>query len=86
MTRAEAIKKLEEVSSKGLHSCIIIYYSPLSEIVEERHIYADSLCEILNWAEGLSETYDNSSIPAYIIYIDNEMRFSKGQLGDYLND
>lgn len=86
MTRKELIAKLEEINNKGLQSAVLVFYSPLSETVEERHIYADSFNELLEWADNLNNKYMNSNIPAFIIYINNELRYHKNQLGDYINE
>ena len=86
MNRKELIAKLEEINSKGLQSAVLVFYSPLSETVEERHIYADSFNEVSEWADSLNNKYMNSSIPAFIIYINNELRYQKNQLGDYINE
>ena len=86
MNRKELIAKLEEINSKGLQSAVLVFYSPLSETVEERHIYADSFNEVFEWADSLNNKYMNSSIPAFIIYINNELRYHKNQLGDYINE
>jgi hypothetical protein len=86
MNRKELIAKLEEINSKGLQSAVLIFYSPLSETVEERHIYADNFNEVFEWADSLNNKYMNSSIPAFIIYINNELRYHKNQLGDYINE
>lgn len=86
MNRKELIAKLEEINNKGLHSAVLVFYSPLSETVEERHIYADNFNEVFEWADNLNNKYMNSSIPAFIIYINNELRYHKNQLGDYINE
>lgn len=86
MNRKELIAKLEEINSKGLQSAVLVFYSPLSETVEERHIYADNFNEVFEWADSLNNKYMNSSIPAFIIYINNELRYHKNQLGDYINE
>ena len=86
MNRKELITKLEEINSKGLQSAVLVFYSPLSETVEERHIYADNFNEVFEWADSLNNKYMNSSIPAFIIYINNELRYHKNQLGDYINE
>ena len=86
MNRKELIAKLEEINSKGLQSAVLVFYSPLSETVEERHIYADNFNEVFEWADSLNNKYMNSSIPAFIIYINNELRYHKNKLGDYINE
>ena len=86
MNRKELIAKLEEINSRGLQSAVLVFYSPLSETVEERHIYADNFNEVFEWADSLNNKYMNSSIPAFIIYINNELRYHKNQLGDYINE
>ena len=86
MNRKELIAKLEEINNKGLQSAVLLFYSPLSETVEERHIYADNFNEVFEWADSLNNKYMNSSIPAFIIYINNELRYHKNQLGDYINE
>lgn len=86
MNRKELIAKLEDINSKGLQSAVLVFYSPLSETVEERHIYADNFNEVFEWADSLNNKYMNSSIPAFIIYINNELRYHKNQLGDYINE
>ena len=86
MNRKELIAKLEEINSKGLQSAVLVFYSPLSETIEERHIYADNFNEVFEWADSLNNKYMNSSIPAFIIYINNELRYHKNQLGDYINE
>ena len=86
MNRKELIAKLEEINNKGLQSAVLVFYSPLSETIEERHIYADNFNEVFEWADSLNNKYMNSSIPAFIIYINNELRYHKNQLGDYINE
>lgn len=86
MNRKELIAKLEDINSKGLQSAVLVFYSPLSETIEERHIYADNFNEVFEWADSLNNKYINSSIPAFIIYINNELRYHKNQLGDYINE
>lgn len=86
MNRKELIAKLEEINNKGLQSAVLVFYSPLSETIEERHIYADSFNEVFEWAYNLNNKYMNSNIPAFIIYINNELRYNKNQLGDYINE
>jgi len=86
MNRKELIAKLEEINNNGLQSAVLVFYSPLSETVEERHIYADNFNEVFEWADSLNNKYMNSNIPAFIIYINNELRYHKNQLGDYINE
>ena len=86
MNRKELIAKLEEINNKGLQSAVLVLYSPLSETIEERHIYADNFNEVFEWADSLNNKYMNSSIPAFIIYINNELSYHKNQLGDYINE
>ena len=72
MSREDAKKLLEAVTSKGLFTAVAFYKSPITEQVEERHIYADDNSECINWANYRLESCKNYNVPC-VIYLNNEM-------------
>lgn len=75
------LKRLVDVSERfpGLYSAIIFWKSPLSNRIEERHIYADIDYECRLWLERMTEFYRKSGI-AYAAYINGGLYDSGGQL------
>lgn len=66
MSREDAKKLLEAVTSKGLFTAIVFYKSPITEQPEERHIYADDNSECINWANYRLESCKNYNLPCEI--------------------
>jgi len=75
MTREQAEVILSNVSSKGLFSAIVFYYSPITEAVEERHIYADDNCECIIWADARLQKFKEYNMPC-IVYVNNSVHQS----------
>jgi len=68
MKRARGLEVLENVSHKGLYSVLIFYKSPITNEIEERHMYADANAECIQIAEKWLAEYCNLDIPC-IIYL-----------------
>ena len=85
MTKNECLNKLEEVSSQGLLSAIIFFRSPLSDMVEERHIWANSNSELIEWLSRILDKYNEIEktsefkIP-YAAYLNNCLYRCEGTL------
>ena len=72
MTRKEIVIKMEEVFSKGLQAAMIVFRSPLTNSLEERHIYADSCMEVMVWATAEEKYYREKDIP-FGIWVNNHI-------------
>lgn len=72
-------KHRETVTSKGLHTAIIYFYSPISEQVEERHIYADEYMECVEWLATVTARYQKNGF-SFITYFNNQLRDVEGKL------
>ena len=82
LTDAEScLKRLVDVSERlpGLYSAIVFWRSPLSDMIEERHIYADIEYECRFWLERMTEFYHNSGIP-FAAYLNGGLNDSEGNL------
>ena len=66
MTRAEAKQVLENVTHQGLFNAILFYQSPMTEEIEERHMYADSNAECIMWADTCVKSYQKLDIPCLV--------------------
>ena len=84
MTRQDAIDIINKVAKhEDLCSAICFWWSPLSNTVEEVHIYADAYSEVLFWAEAKRDLYKGMGLP-FIIYVNGEAKFTYGNLADHL--
>ena len=61
-TLEEVRKHRESIESKGLFSSIIYFYSPIINGIEERHIYADSNFECVQWLNEQCKFYREQEI------------------------
>lgn len=75
MKRTEALQILENVTSKGLYSVIVFYKSPITNTVEERHIYADASSEVWMIADTWKEKYTKLGFD-FMIYVNNSLEYS----------
>lgn len=80
MTRKQIVELMDNIFSKGLNAALVVYRSPITDTLEERHIYADDYREVLMWAEEKNELYLNDYKLDFAIWINNSIRFSHGEL------
>lgn len=75
------LKRLVDVSERfpGVYSAIVFFKSPWSNIIEERHIYADVDYESKLWLQRMIEFYHNSGI-AFAAYANGALEQSEGNL------
>lgn len=83
MTREDCIKKLEEVRNKytQLNSGIVFYRSPITNGVECRVAYFESIAETTLWLDEKEKFYRKNKIP-FAIYLNTELRENEGYLWD----
>lgn len=79
MTREQAIKLLEQMKECRFNNALIFYYSPVSEIVEERHIYADDYAEIHKWANERAKEYCELNFD-FALYVNGGLQFASGYI------
>ena len=72
MNKDEIKALIKNINSKGLYTAIIILLSPVSDQIEERHIYADSNMECIHWCETTMEALKAYDIPC-ISYINGKI-------------
>lgn len=76
----EDCKALLDKLTKDKHMSFVIFFrSPLTDEVEERHIFADQQWEGQTWLNSISEFYFNSKIP-FAAYINGHYYVGEGQL------
>ena len=71
MNRSQAKEFLEFATSRGLFSSVIFFVSPVTELVEKRHIYSGDEMEVIMWTNEQCQKYDNANIP-YVAYINGK--------------
>ena len=71
MNRSQAKEFLEFVTSRGLFSSVIFFISPVTELVEKRHIYSGDEIEVIMWTNEQCQKYDNANI-SYVAYINGK--------------
>ena len=79
MTREQTIKLLEQMKECRFNNALIFYYSPVSESVEERHIYADSYAEVSQWADERTREYNGLNFD-FAVYINGGLQFANGYI------
>lgn len=84
MTRLECKSILDKAISKGMHSCIIFFYSPIHEQIEERHIYADKYFEVDKLASEWNKEYRNLDL-TFTIYVDGVQKYDHYWIADYFS-
>lgn len=75
MTREVAQELLNNITSKGLYTVVVFFRSPITDKVEERHMYADANAEVWAVADTWKATYDKLGFN-YIIYVNNSIEYS----------
>lgn len=75
MTKIKANEILENVTSKGLFSVIVFYRSPITNTVEERHIYADANSEVWAIADLWKKNYKDLGFD-FLIYVNKSIEYS----------
>lgn len=73
MSRKEIISMMDSVFSRGLFAAMIVFRSPITGKLDERHVYADSNFEVVEWADKNSKFYLENDIP-FISYVNNSIR------------
>lgn len=73
MTRKEIVGHMESVFSKGLYAGMIVFRSPIDGTLDERHIYADSNFEIVDWLDRWEKFYKDKDIQ-FVSYLNNIAR------------
>lgn len=72
MTRKEIINQLDKVFSRGLYAGMVVFRSPVTGRLDERHIYADSNGEVILWLDQCEKFYVDHDIP-FITYLNNHI-------------
>ena len=68
--------------SIGAHTAIVFFYSPVSECIEERHMWASDGNECIAWLRQCKDTY-SSLYFNYVTYLDGELDVSNGFTLDF---
>ena len=68
----------DTVTSKGLHTAIIYFRSPVTEEIEERHIYADEYTEVVEWLNNITTKYREANF-TFITYLNNHIEEMNGK-------
>ena len=79
MTREQALKLLENLRGSKYKNACIFYFSPVSNGVEERHIYADSYAEVSQWADERTREYNGLNFD-FGTYINGGLQFANGYI------
>lgn len=72
MNKEEIKTLIENINSKGLYTALIVFLSPVSDKIEERHIYADANMECIHWCETTMEGLKAYNIPC-VSYLNGEI-------------
>jgi hypothetical protein len=80
MTRKELIKVMDSVFGKGLNAALVAFRSPITNTLEERHIYADDCYEARLWADDKVDFYLNDAKLDFAVWINRHLIVSQGQL------
>lgn len=75
----------EQITSKGLQTAIIYFFSPILNEVEERHIYADSITELRAWLNETCMFYNMHNI-CYLSYLNGVLETNQGDIVDKILD
>lgn len=68
---------LDTLKKKDLQFAVIYFISPITNKVEERHIYADDIVELYAWSRDLAEFYTSLTVD-FIGYINDTLEYSNG--------
>lgn len=86
-TLMELLKVKQDVMQKAtknnLHSGMVVFVSPIDHNIEERHIFADSLIEVMEWSRTMENIYSASVFPAYVIWLNGVVTYKRGYISDY---
>ena len=68
----------DKITSKGLHTAIIYFRSPIDGEIIERHIYADDYMEVSKWLDNITTKYREANF-TFITYLDNHIQEMNGK-------
>lgn len=68
--------------SIGAHTAVVFFYSPLSECIEERHMWASDYNECVTWLRQCKDTYSGLYF-SYVTYLDNDIDATTGFTLDF---
>lgn len=74
---------LHNITERGqiicAHTAIIVFYSPVSGAIEERHIWSDTLTECIVWLSDCKNRYAELDF-SYVTYLDGGLDATRGTL------
>lgn len=73
MTRKELLAAQGNIFSKDLYAAMVIYRSPVTGKLEERHVYADANSEVILWLDDATKFYKEHNI-SFVSYLNNRIR------------
>ncbi len=78
ITSAEEMQiHLDSLKKKNLQFAVIYFISPITNKVEERHIYADDIVELYTWSRDLAEFYTSLTVD-FIVYVNDTLEYRNG--------
>lgn len=63
--------------SIGAHTAVVFFYSPVSECIEERHMWASDGNECVAWLRQCKDTYSDLHFD-YVTYLDDDIDATTG--------
>lgn len=79
MTRKEILSLQSRVFSKGLDAAMIVFRSPLTDKLEERHIYSDVYFEANVWAKNMEDQYRRLGVD-FAVWVNNHCTADSGTI------
>lgn len=87
MTKTEYLNLLRSVGERAatcnLHYAVILFYSPVSDTIEERYIFSDERHECDRWLSDNANTYDKFDFD-YKGYVDDQLKRDNGDIFQYV--
>ena len=72
MTRKEILNQMDAIFNKGLYAGMIVFRSPVTGMLDERHMYADSNGEVILWLDDCSRWYIEHDIE-FVAYLNHRI-------------
>ena len=72
MTRKEILNQMNAIFNKGLYAGMIVFRSPVTGMLDERHMYADSNGEVILWLDDCSRWYIEHDVE-FVAYLNNRI-------------